>query len=689
VAIQATCPECQKTYTLRDDYAGKTVRCKGCSATFPVTRARRPAAVPAAPDEPEEVADRASAKEREAEDRVPEDDAPARPARSRSAEKDEDADEAPQRTKRRETPTAKVLMIVSGIYLLFALPIATGWYLLIHAATSAASGMVSNADDRQKQQVEEFGKALDQAFGPNAGGDQPPTVDQLLEQLRSGNAGKQTAAANRLAGMPLDAGRQGEVARELDKVLAGSGSEGARVAAMKALKVWADGESVPGIAQVVGDDASASGFGDLRHLGIAILGRLKDQRGAPAVAKSLANAFFNEEASKALQEMGPVAEKAVLGYVNHPDGGARERAKKLLAGYGTQPAALARQSAEDVQANQPDRQRLAADWLAQQPIDESARPEVAAALNKPLASVDNGVRDAAMRAIAVWGTAENVPPLLDLLNASPQATGVTRLAIKVLGKLKDPRAAAALAKRIVNGGERADLEQALVAIGAPAKPEVEKYRDNPDRGVRDEAVKILSMLGGGNVTLEQLVLDLKAGGARAQEACRKLARMPVDSGKQKDVSQALEKALKDTELQTRIEAVRALGVWADKSGVMAVAGLLWDPQRDLRHAALHALGQLKDPRTCDAVAKRWNEPEDRAAARAALEAMGSIAEGSVVGGLNSTSRVVQVETCHILKKIGTRASVPALTAVMNLSLRARHYDVERAARDAIAACSTR
>ena len=46
--------------------------------------------------------------------------------------------------------------------------------------------------------------------------------------------------------------------------------------------------------------------------------------------------------------MGPVAEKAVLKYYFHNDGGVREKARVLAQGYGTKDAVIFAQATEDV-----------------------------------------------------------------------------------------------------------------------------------------------------------------------------------------------------------------------------------------------------------------------------------------------------------------------------------------------------
>jgi HEAT repeat protein len=676
VAIQASCPECAKTFTLRDDFAGKTVRCKGCAATF-VVAGPRPAAAP--------VSARAGHAEAPADDeeKVP-----------RRQDQDDESDGEPvgkkgKSPRPRETPTGKVLMIVGGLYLLLALPPAIGFYLVTRAATKAVSSL---ADDQKA--MAEFDKALQAQWGDEA---KPPTLDQILQDLRGSDRYKRSSAAMRLSHTAVEPGRQAEVARELEKLLAPK-DETVNAAAMGALKTWADRDSVPAIVAALADEGFGGMTPDARRDGLAALGRLKDGRGAATAVNYLNKPFVDEDAFQALRAMGPVAEPAVLAGYFHADGRVSGRARKLLQEYGTRPEAILRQAVTDLVGDNDASRQQAADWLAMQPANPEVRDEVSRGLNRLIASPDGRLRDTGLKATSTWGTAENVPALLDLLAVRTDDRFVTRPVIKLLGKLKDPRAAAPLVARLDRTWEHADLEEALVALGkAAAEPELTPHQNDPNRNVASIANRILRRLGStaaaappaGPATLDQLIEDLKAGGTRAQTAARRLAVRPLEQARQKDVSQALEKALKDSDPQTRIDAVRALGVWADKGGVMAVAGVVFDPNHDLRHAALHALGQLKDSRTCDAVFARWLVPEDRGAARASFEAMGPVAESAVRRGLDNPSQSYQIEACQILKKIGTKASVPSLSAVMTLAARGRHHNLEAAARDAMTMCNVR
>jgi HEAT repeat protein len=96
-----------------------------------------------------------------------------------------------------------------------------------------------------------------------------------------------------------------------------------------------------------------------------------------------------------------------------------------------------------------------------------------------------------IRALAVWGTAAEVPYLLRLLDDADR--GVQEAAIVALGKLKDARAADMLAARL-NTAQRAVAGEALKEIGPAAESAVREQLHSADNGARIEAIKILKVI---------------------------------------------------------------------------------------------------------------------------------------------------------------------------------------------------
>jgi len=127
-----------------------------------------------------------------------------------------------------------------------------------------------------------------------------------------------------------------------------------------------------------------------------------------------------------------------------------------------------------------------------EPVD-SQRERVILAV-KPFATVSQLTADMyAARVLGIWGTKEVVPFLLETLK-SKNVLARTE-AIKSLGKLKDPRAAEALARRLAPIQHRMAASEALIAIGPEAEKTVLPYLKSEDVFVRHEVCKILEAIG--------------------------------------------------------------------------------------------------------------------------------------------------------------------------------------------------
>lgn len=164
-----------------------------------------------------------------------------------------------------------------------------------------------------------------------------------------------------------------------------------------------------------------------------------------------------------------------------------------------------------------------------------------------------------------------------------------------------------------------------------------------------------------NVDIASTLEDLKAANRGKQwQALDRLARARPTAERRKAVVSALEALLTDRDWATRGKAVRALGVWGTKDNVPSLVRLLKDDQFSVRHAALAALGRIKDPSAAEAVAARLKELGDRMPAHRALTAMGPGAEKATRAYLKDGDLFLRVEVCNILADIGTKASLPAL-----------------------------
>ncbi|MBE3069645.1 MAG: HEAT repeat domain-containing protein, partial [Planctomycetes bacterium] len=139
--------------------------------------------------------------------------------------------------------------------------------------------------------------------------------------------------------------------------------------------------------------------------------------------------------------------------------------------------------------------------------------------------------------------------------------------------------------------------------------------------------------------------------------------MTVDPKRRDEVSKALVPLLSETEQWGKMDGLKALAVWWTADALPAMIKCTQDKDFAVRWAALDALGQVKDVRAAEAAADCL--ATDRGAAAKALKAIGSLAEPALIKRLRDTDRAVRVEACKILGEVGTRRSLPALTALKN------------------------
>jgi hypothetical protein len=125
---------------------------------------------------------------------------------------------------------------------------------------------------------------------------------------------------------------------------------------------------------------------------------------------------------------------------------------------------------------------------------ETRRDEVAEVLNGYLAEKSYSARSSALRALRTWGTRRNVPALIHLLNPS-ESDSIRERAIEALARLRDARAATAIAQRVKDPSDRAAALRALRVLGRAAEDATIALLADPDPEVRDGARKILGAIG--------------------------------------------------------------------------------------------------------------------------------------------------------------------------------------------------
>jgi hypothetical protein len=267
---------------------------------------------------------------------------------------------------------------------------------------------------------------------------------------------------------------------------------------------WATLDNVPTLKRMAENPAFNPSDNDRRQQSMLTLGRLKEGSAAELIVSKLDNAFDGDAAYKALVEMGPVAEGAVIKVFNHPNGGARDKARGLLKAYNTAADKIMGQCIADLDAADNNRRNGAVQWFASVPVEEKRRAEVARALNKAIPNANFFFEKDLAKVLETWGTAENVPALVQRLQTNK--TGNDEV-IRALGKIRDPNGIKAIAQSMSNFFNQGAAKAVLKDIGPAAEPAlVEAMNMTADNNARRMYVNTLGEMGTGQslVALNQI-----------------------------------------------------------------------------------------------------------------------------------------------------------------------------------------
>ena len=168
--------------------------------------------------------------------------------------------------------------------------------------------------------------------------DVPPAdadvVTLALFDMRSPSALTRKAAIAKLIELgPND--RRAEVAKALEKLIADSDSF-VRQEALKALGVWGTKDNLPEMGKALAHEDVFT-----RKAALEALGKIKDEAAADLIAARLVSIHERGDASKALQAMGPLSQKAAVKYIKHTDWMVRLEVCKVLKAVGTKQSAPA------------------------------------------------------------------------------------------------------------------------------------------------------------------------------------------------------------------------------------------------------------------------------------------------------------------------------------------------------------
>jgi HEAT repeat protein len=323
-------------------------------------------------------------------------------------------------------------------------------------------------------------------------------LNQALADLKDSDEQKRIVILEWLAKQPFDEKFQPKVVAGVSPLLQTLDAN-VKSHASTVISAWGGKENVPALIKVV--ESKSGGFQekDAKIKAMEALARLKDPRGAPPIAALLNDFWVQQQARQALESMGPVAEDAVLVYLNHPEARYHQSAKELLAQYNTESKKIVEQSMKDLADADPGRRQCAAKSLGDAEVVEEKKDEVSKALAIILVKEkDYHQREAALIGLEKWGTSNCVEPVASVFVVDRQSfrgSELRKKALTILSRLKDPRTAGAIISNFQDFGQRAETRQALMDLGPGAEDAVLQMLRLPDANLVKEACVILQAIG--------------------------------------------------------------------------------------------------------------------------------------------------------------------------------------------------
>ena len=485
------------------------------------------------------------------------------------------------------------------------------------------------------------------------------------------------------------------------------------------------GELVAGLARAAATPdavrrlaaALASARGPDRAALVTVLGWLEGDGVERALAGALADPLVRRAAGETLGRRGAAALEPLLGQLASDDEEARKAAAAALGrvGAGSAVPALAALLDEDPElavvaagalghigdgrAFEPllarlDHPHAAVRQAAVAALSSIGHPEMAGRVRALLGDPSPHVREAAAKLAGYFGYPECVEPLLALRDDPDE--GVRRTAVEQLAHLDDPRAVQALRDALAMGppGVRAAAARALahvetvdalpglLAASCDADPWVRYYSArslgrhrasdaipvliglataDPVTPVRIAAVEAIAETGDGNglAQLRPLVLDPDAAVARPALLALGAARGP-------ETRPALVDALRADDRDLRLAALAALGRRAEAGAAAEVAAVAHgDADPVVRAAALETLARLGGPNAVAALIELAAEPRNGAAVVASLAGLDEADLQWLGRGLDHADVEVRCVVVEALSRSRHRAAAPLLAAALD------------------------
>lgn len=157
-------------------------------------------------------------------------------------------------------------------------------------------------------------------------------IDRLLAELDNPKPGAVGRAADQLARMTPTAAERDQVAQKLASRVENADIF-SRGAVVRALTVWGTKNEIPVLINILNDSNANNTFA--RYEVLRMIGKFQDARTLPAVMKCFKDFGTRNDATKALKDMGPMAEDEVLVCLNTNDANLRGASIRVLKEIGT------------------------------------------------------------------------------------------------------------------------------------------------------------------------------------------------------------------------------------------------------------------------------------------------------------------------------------------------------------------
>jgi serine/threonine protein kinase/HEAT repeat protein len=301
-------------------------------------------------------------------------------------------------------------------------------------------------------------------------------------------------------------------------------------------------------------------------------------------------------------------------------------------------------------------------FLAEAAATPEQRPMVIAALKPLLNDMENG--EAAFQAFVNWAGKEQVPELIEILRVAP-ASARGKQCMQMLSRMGDARAAEPLAALLSEFPIARDAKAALASLGDIAKPVVLPMFHHEDGDVREAARELLR---GYKTTDEEILAEsIRALGMEGKERKRSalsyLGAAKLTPENKVAVAKAARPLLNDPEERVRDAAREAMKFLATKADADFLLTLMVSTDEPTRAFATDLLVQFKDARAAKPLAMLLSDAHKTYWAGDKLIQLGSATEPAIIPYLASDDPGTRQRAADILARIGTPASLRALSVV--------------------------